>query len=402
MICLKTLHRARGAACLAVLALGAACSGSDDDRTAQGRFATTSVVFADTGNSTYLSLLRSLDAQEIDYTGAREFPGWADVWLHEGKVFWADAEAPTLTRFAVDDQGALVEDGRLSFLNHGAKTAAFWTNMFVSATKAYLFVIESREVVIWNPQTMEITGSFPITGIEDRGRLTLQVPSTDRSSLVRGNRAYVPTHWANWDDYALSEDSIVLVIDTTTDAVINTLSVPCPNINVASRDDAGDIYLSNWVFSVASTLIHGKARACAVRMKAGSDQIDPQWSLTFADVTEGREAGALRFLGNGQALMSVFHHEKVEITPTTDPYALVEGANWRFWTIDVQSRKARPLDGIGWHSGGYYSTRIDGRNHLFVPTADYASTAALELASNGTVEPRWNALGWVTRLFRLR
>jgi hypothetical protein len=70
--------------------------------TAAKRFATSSVVLDDDSSNTYLSLLRSLDSQTIDYGGAREFAGWADVWVHEGKVFVADGESPTVTRFSVD------------------------------------------------------------------------------------------------------------------------------------------------------------------------------------------------------------------------------------------------------------------------------------------------------------
>jgi hypothetical protein len=405
--CKATRNAAAGVRHLVVLLAALAACGDDPpavttpDAGAGARFPTSSVVLGQDSQTTYLSFLQTLDNQVIDLGQARELAGWADLWVHEGKVFMTDGSAPSLTRYSVNAQGQLIEDGRLSFLNHGAESAAFWTNLFISPTKAYLFIMKDRLVVTWNPTSMEITGTFPLPGLEDRGALTLQVPSTDRSSVVRGNRAYVPTVWANWKDYALSEDSVILVIDTATDHLVGTTPVSCPNINVATVDDQTNIYFSNWVFSVAPTLLDGKARACAVRIKAGSDQLDPTWSLTFADVTNGREAAALRFIGDGKALMSVFHHERAQIEPTTDRYALVESANWSFWTIDLATREAKPTEGIGWHAGGFYSTRIDRRNLLFVPSADYASTVAYEMFPNGTTERRWDTKGWATRLFKL-
>jgi hypothetical protein len=391
---------------LAASVLAAACSSGQPPSTSEGggtaRFPTSSVVLGQDTSTTYLSLLRSLENQAVDLDGAREFAGWSDLWVHDDKVFMTEGSTPSLTRYSVTDRGELVEDGRLSFLNYGAESAGFWTNLFVSPSKAYLFIIKDRLVVTWNPTSLEITGTFSLPGLPDRGGQTLQVPSSDRSSVVRGNRAYVPTLWANWKDYALSEDSVILVIDTTRDQLVGTIPVPCPDINVATVDEQANIYFSNWVFSVAPTLLEQKARACAVRVKDGSDQLDPTWSLTFANVTNGREAAALRFIGAGQALMSVFHHERVQLDRTIDRYALVESANWSFWTIDLGTLEAKPVEGIGWHAGGFYSTRIDHRSFLFVPSADYSSTVAYEMFPDGATERRWDTRGWATRLFKLR
>src|SRR5690349_4640404 len=102
-----------------------AMQGSDATPQGAQRYLTSSVVFGD-DTTTYLNVLRSLDTQEIDYGAAREFPGWSDAWVHDGKVFVADGEAPALTRYTANPEGALIEDGRINFMNTGAKTAAFW------------------------------------------------------------------------------------------------------------------------------------------------------------------------------------------------------------------------------------------------------------------------------------
>lgn len=358
-------------------------------------------MFGEDTTSTYLSVLRSLEQQEIAYDEAREFAGWADLWVHEDHVFVTDGEAPALTRYSVARDGGLDEGTRLSFSNYGAETAAFWRNLFVDATKAYLFAPGSREMVIWNPETLEITGTLALPALPDRGAQQLY-GTTDRSAVVRGDRLYLPVAWGDFNDVSLSGDSAVLVIDTASDQVIDSLSVACPDLNVATLDDRGDIYFSNWVYGISPALFEGGAHTCAVRIKANEDVIDEGWSLTFADVTEGREAAALRFIGDGKALVSVFHDEEVTLTPESDRYEVMDASSWRFWTLDLETQEARLVDGIGWHSGGYYSARIAERNILFVPSADYASTEALEIFADGSVEPRWEARGWVTRLFELR
>ena len=312
----------------------------------------------------------------------------------------SDGEAPVVTRYSMAKDGALEQEERLSFTHYGTDTAAFWRNVFVAPAKAYLFVPAAREVVVWNPLSLEIVGTFALPELDDRGSQQLYL-TTDRSAVVRGDRLYVPVAWGNWDDVSLSHDSVVLVIDTTADEVVSTLPVACPDLNVGTIDERGDIYFSNWVYGVTPALFEGGPRTCAARIEAGWDVIDPNWSLTFADVTGGREAAALRFIGDGKALISVFHDEEGEITAESERYATLEQPHWRFWTLDLETRETEPVEALGWHSGGYYSSRIGERNLLFVPSADYASTRAIELSVDGSVEPRWEATGWVTRLFEL-
>jgi hypothetical protein len=389
-----------------VFALAATGCGGDEGGGASTEptgdyFPTTSIVFGEDSTSTYLNVLRSLEAQEIAYETAREFAGWADLWVHEGHVFVTDGEAPALTRYSLAADGTLEQDARLSFSTYGAETAAFWRNIFVAPTKAYLFAPDSREMVIWNPDSLEITGTFALPALSDRGVQVLY-GTTDRSAVVRGDRLYLPVAWGDWDNVSLSGDSAILVIDTTSDRVIDTLPVACPDLNVATLDERGDIYFSNWVYGITPALFEEGPHTCAVRIKADEDVIDAGWSLTFADVTEGREAAALRFVGDGKALISVFHDEQVVLTPESDRYEVMDAPNWRFWTLDLETLEAQLLEPLGWHSGGYYSTRIGERNMLFVPSEDYASTEALELFSDGSLEPRWQARGWVTRLFELK
>jgi hypothetical protein len=197
--------------------------------------------------------------------------------------------------------------------------------------------------------------------LPDRGSQQLQVPSADRSAVVRGSRLYVPTLWADWEEYKFSRESVILVIDTDADEFLSTLEVPCPDINKASVDDDQNIYFSNWVFSIAPTLVDGAPKPCAVRVARGSDALDENWSLTFADVTDGREAAALEYIDDGKALISVFHHERLdegELGPDTDRDALNGSGNWQFWTLDLETRKASPNEQLGFHAGGLYGAHV--------------------------------------------
>jgi len=369
---------------------------------AREHFPTSSVVFGEAGETTYVNVLDSLETTGPDPRRSMELAGWADLWAHEGKVFVADGEAPVLTRYAVAAEGDLLEEGRVSFQNFGAALTTFTNQLFVAARKAYWFNTAGREVVVWDPEELVTRSTFALPELPDRGAQALVGPSADRSSVVRGDRAYVPFYWADWDGYDLSNDSVILVFDTTSDRVIDSISVPCPELNFASVADDGTIYFSNWGFSAVPTLLDGEAHACAVRMLPGSDGLDPDWQLTFADVTDGHEASALRWLGAGQALITVFHHERVGLGPESDRFALTDSANWRLWMLDLGSRVATPLDTVGWHAPGLYGARLEGETFLFVPSGDYASTTTYRFSLDGTAQRRWESTGWLTRLFDLR
>lgn len=394
-----TLRYSLSAALLGALS---ACSSDDSgpDRAAPVVL-TSSVVFGDESETTYINELDSLDEQEVELSSASEFPGWADLWVHHGKVLIADGESPVVTSYDVAVDGGLTKNGAISFANYGVSQAAFSGHVFVSDTKAYWFNTSEREVVIWDPSTLEISGSFALPELPNRGAQLLAGPTADRASVVRGDRAYVVFHWGDWTNYSLSDDSVIVVLDTTSDEVLDVIEVPCPELNFASIDDSKTIYFSSWGYSAVPTLLDGKPKACAVRLLDGEDAPDPDWSLTFADVTEGREASALRALGGGKALLTVFHDERVELTPDADRYALTDSANWRLWMLDLESLEAKPLDSLGWHAPGLQGTRIDGQTFISAPSGDYASSSTYRFALDGTAELLWESPGWQTRLFKL-
>src|SRR6478752_4727028 len=92
-----------------------ACSGGDeataDGITSEHWYALSSLVIGADGNTTYVATTSSLDVPELDYTKAREFPGTADIWVHEGFLFVGSAEDASVTKFEVMPDGGLTELG---------------------------------------------------------------------------------------------------------------------------------------------------------------------------------------------------------------------------------------------------------------------------------------------------
>ena len=100
-------------ACLAAATGTAGCSSSDSSTpgTAGARFAVSGVVFGDDTESTYVSLLPSLDVKDVDYAKALEVPGRASIAAYNGWLFVSGGESATITRYSIGEDGSFDQDG---------------------------------------------------------------------------------------------------------------------------------------------------------------------------------------------------------------------------------------------------------------------------------------------------
>ena len=332
-------------------------------------------------SSSYVPIVPSLDVGRLELDRAREVPGRASVAAIGQWLFVASSTSPVVERFEVEADGSLREAGRLSFLNYGVPDFFAidpWGAVFINAEKAYIFNGSDGSHVVWNPSTLEITGEIAApAGISRMGY------DFESVAAVRGNRLYRIFTLLNYDTWDfLAAPQYLAVYDLDTDTLISTVEESrCPQLY--SRpfvDERGDIYFSGWVWTPALTLTSGYPKSCALRVLAGQDSFDPGWQLNFgADVTGGREAGILRYLGSGQALLDVFHNERVTVDAATDPEALANTPNWRLWSVDLATKAGAPVEGLDFKAGGYQDVTVGARTFLMVPNEDYSETTAFEV-----------------------
>jgi hypothetical protein len=388
-------RRTHGALGALALALVTGCSGSDDaPPDVTPAFAVMYQVYDDTGSSSYLALLESLD-DEIDPATSREFPGGrAFLRVYNGWIFVGDATTPNVTRFSIAEDGSLVEDGTISFANYGLQAGSIdeWAQEFISPTKAYLFDSASATHVVWNPTTMEITGEIAPAPELLRDGFSVETSP----AAVRGDRLYRSIFWANYETAEYSQDQILAVYDVDTDELIDTVvETRCPNPgNLTFVDEAGTIYFSNWIWPVAGTLMHDRAANCVLRIPSGTDTFDPSWSLDYAALSGGHHGAMFSYLGGGDALVSIFDETMTTFDETTDPWVLVGSSYWSIWRVDVEGGTGAPVSGIPLNAGAYTPVVVDGRAFVMVPDSDWSKTQLYEIegdaATPGLVVPGWS------------
>lgn len=376
-------------------AAGAGGGGSSGD--APASYILSTLVSSGEETLGYVHVLDSLSPEAIDASRPREFSGQADAWVHDGSVFVTNGEDLTITKFSVLE-GELIEQDVVSFSAYGLSTLGFWINTFVSSDKAYL-LNGTREYIVWNPATMQITGSIALPQPEAPPGFRLFTGYSDRAAVSRDGLLYQPFYWTDESFFLFPPESRIVVVDVATDSIVREIVAPCPGLDYATVDESSNIYFSAWVYAPGGAAVLEQPSTCVFTVPAAGE---PALAFDVASLTAGREGGVLRHVGNGRALMSVLHDER--FTPSDVPSAPERtfAANWRFWSFDMAAGTAQPLDALDWNAGAQYSFDIDQKTYTLVALADYSATTVYELGESQTLTPIFDTAGWSTRLFRLR
>lgn len=360
-------------------------------------------VYDDEGSTSYLSVLDSLD-DEIDLSSAREYGrGRAFIQGYDGWLFVGDAETPTVTRYSLADDGALIENGVVSFANFGLREGAFdsWNATFISPEKAYLFDFGEGRTIIWNPSTLEIIGEIPPTDELFREGLTLE----GTPGMLRDGLLFRTFDWVDYDTAEYSTDFLLGVYDVETDQLLELrpeTRCPVPG-NLVHKDEAGNIYFSNWIWPVAGTLMRDAPESCVLRIPPGDTGFDPDWTLSYADVTAGHQGAMFSYLRDGQGLVSAFYDERTSFDSETDPWSYVGSNNWRIWNVDLESNTGSPLEGLDFNGGAFTPVQFDDRLFLMVPGGEEDSYATqVHEVVDGRATPYVRLPGWSYQFVKLR
>lgn len=347
----------------------------------------TEVYGADFADSTsYIPIVPSIDVEEISLDDAKELNGRASIGQVGKWLFIAGSTEPVVTRYQVSEDGKLKEDGKLNFMNYGVPeffAIDSWGALFVNEEKAYIFNGSDGSHIVWNPTTLEITGE--IKGPD----VTMEGYNLESIAFVRGNRMYRVFTLLNYDTWEfLPKPQYLAVYDLDKDELIELVEeTRCPQLyNRPFMDENEDIYFSGWVWTPGLALTSDYPKSCALRVKKDEDVFDPDYQLSFADITEGREGAMLRYLGKGQALLDVYHAERATIDESTDAQALANEPNWRLWKVDIEKKTGAPIENLDFKAGGFTDVAIDGRNFLMVPNDDYSETTAYEIIGDEAVK----------------
>lgn len=316
--------------------------------------------FTPDGTSTILYVVDELSPDVVlDPAAAIELGGTADVsvpppGLGLRSFFVGLGEEPTIRRYDVDDDWNVTVGGELSLMGLGAMSGASLISSLtvVSRNRAYFVDIGTLQVIIIDPEKMEVIGDFPLSGIPEEG---LKNPYAWYKN-VDGSRIIVAFAFERSDDTP-SPLSKVAIIDTATDTVTYDEQSRCGYLCWTAHDPAGNLYFvtHTYVAILNEAGLGGDPTfsPCMVRMLAGADGFDPNYYVDLRGIA-GRPVGALMSGTDGTAYTLVYSPEAAPLTPDNVDSAYGTPA-WEHYSMQLGNEAASFTKVPGIDSGIPYS-----------------------------------------------
>ncbi|MET0410661.1 MAG: hypothetical protein ABW217_05170 [Polyangiaceae bacterium] len=370
-------------------------------------YAISASLFGEEGNTSYVALLPSLESDvEIDYSRTLEVGSASTIFgPDQGALFAVGLdETPTVTKYEVTASERFVERETIDFSGYGI--TYMWRDPglvpFLSQDKAYVIDDRELQVVIWNPDAMEIDGSFSLADVADP-----DYPRTrfEADPTFRGDELLVLVTHSTEDDEGAPYSSLIS-IDTVNDRVTSIVREErCGGLWESVEDSKGDIYFSSGTWDAAQNRVFGSAietAPCIVRVKAGASEFDPDYFLDSASIGSS-PAGGLVSGGGDVAYIKVLDETALPPIDEEDFDAVWGGENWQWFRFQLgSSAAATPVTSLPLSNGGGGELIVESRSYVRNASADFASTTLLDMGAQGEPVQGLTLRGYPYGIVRVR
>lgn len=360
-------------------------------------------VWDDTSTTSYFHVVPSLEeGTPVDSRLALEVPGAAKLYSAFDLGWFAigSGESPSITRYSLDPAGALVQGESISLLDYGV--ADLWDTLyFVSATKAYYPDRDGGQLIVWNPTEMRVLGSIPLPETLREGYL----PLYGYAPIWRGGELLISVGWFDWDvtDSVLPETGLI-VLDTVTDNVLRfDVDTRCGGVTSPLSGATGDTYLvSSALAGAAHRLGRLPTAPCALRILAGSDEIDPDYLMALSSISPGTLVGEPVPAQGGGVFLRAFDESLATGEAPAATWELTSQAAWRWWRWDPQANTSELMTELPPSTADVSWFQADGRVWGTQTTPDYSETTLIDLSHASGPRRGLTAPGFLHGVTRLR
>jgi hypothetical protein len=366
-------------------------------------------VFTEKATTSYLTVVDSLaPGPSVNLAASLEFGGGARAYGPEGKsvVYVTSSENGTMTEVAFGPDGAPQVGRVVSFANLGiSNTTGGNVHHFVSPTKAYFVSQAALQIVIWNPEAMEIIGTIALD--VEAARMS---PGTTfyfyPRPIVVGDRLVLIANQA--DDNEFDGPPVVSVVDMTTDRLASsTLETRCHALLQSAVDSQGHRYFaSSQLAAAAHFLFPDRAPApCMVRMRGGETALDPGWSRNVTQELGTRLwTGITPGAGGKLYLQSIAENaaEVVGAAAMLDHYKVSSAKPWSWHAQGAGDASPTPAEGAGFLSAPplFAAIPVDGR--AYVSVWDQTDTTLVDVTSHEAPQRGLEVPGFAYNVVRIR
>lgn len=387
---------------LLLTALGAtlaACGEDTAPTTAAGAlegdlFAIASQVTVQDTTTTFLALTNALPNEALDLSGALELSGFGDVYRFQDRLYVTNGETFEVERHNWLS-GRLERDASLSLQGRGID---FMGDLFfVDAEHAYTVNGAQYTVIELNPTTMTITAEHDLSALRREGW-----GSEYRGGFVREADGKLFVYWAYTNDRTeFINDFVLGVFDTQSNSLTVLEHPECPATAGFGGffDEQGDLYLISDSFGGFTYFGSSEPKpACVLRIRAGSDTIDPEYRFAPTDALgNGLAPWGLYYAGNGLAYTTAV--DPAQLPEYDSVFEFIFAPVHEGYTLDVRNLSAARIESMPPDAVGFESVTVD--DQLLVPR----STAAADIYDVNDIQTTIYGLrgsdGAASRLFTM-
>jgi hypothetical protein len=349
---------------LPIAAATLACGGSEADGVPGGPsggsnpelYALATEIETPEGDVLYLGTVPDLAAPFDLVAEGIELPNTSTFQAVGEQVFVAPNDAPTITRYVLDENDRLRQDATLSFAGLGVTSARDYS--LISDTKAYLFDFAAYKAHVWNPSTMTLSGIEIDLGAarhDERGPIAIAPWRFDH--IQRDSQLFIAGGW--WpDDGGPAPYSLVLAFDTSTDTVTVLEDDRCVNIGSTKQAANGDVF---FFFQAFGLVANESASPCALVIRNGQTEFDRDYRPDLPALLGGRIPSTFNLGGGDAVYAEVPYAERIE-ADTLQDLLFFGGNGYRFWKVDMQTEQATEVTSIDFNAGARWAFPLgDGR-----------------------------------------
>jgi hypothetical protein len=323
------------------------------------------------GRNIYVGAVPDLPSGELDFSEFLEFRN-VDVYAYGGRVYVWDRDAAAMARYGVREDLSFFLDGeKLGFSSHTAGAEFYGGgHAFISKTRAYTLSSELDRVIVWNPSSMEITGTIAM----DPPVTPAGFSSSPANPIVVGDRVIWQIVTTNYDAQHIEHSVTLAVAAANEDAPVEYIvDERCAGANGIHVDADGDLYVradGYWGFYAAYGERASEVQTCVLRLEQGASEFDADYLVSMAEVTGSR---------------------------INWPWFHVEGSSYVAWAWD--ERESPPADPNDyWSSRGFKPLLVDLEQGTSEPYPDLEGTVIVsseERGLDGKPYYEWSASGFV-------
>jgi len=301
-------------------------------------FAIVTQVFSANSQTSYALVTNTLAAGVVlDTATAIEIPGRALGFglTGQGVLYVGGSAGPTIERYLVTDDNALVLDRAVTLVDQGISRIGEYQGQvqLVSPTQAYYFDGGAARAVAWDPMNMVVQGSVDLSALQ----MADTVLTFSSSPVQVDGRIYMPAAWRSSDNTTIIPESAMVVLDSATGTATIVRDDRCGYAREAVLGTDGFIYIATEAYGSAVQVLapDNAPEPCMLRFDVAAGVYDPNFHIDLNALTGSPATGSIFPAGPGEAFIRALDPALVDLSMDLHPRVLASTRAWNWLRVGL-------------------------------------------------------------------